>query len=449
MLQLQPVVWTRGLLLDPQHLQAQDRYVESQLAFRVRALRAHAWGFTHLVIDDASIETGMLALHAAAGLLPDGLAFDTRTADPLPAPRPLASLLPRDASSVIVHLGVAMYRRGARNVSPGGEATTSRYRLAWQEHADETVGAHERPVPVATAQLQLVTEHESRDGLASMPVLRLVRTDDGRIVRENAHVPPLLHLGAASALHTRLAGLVERLGTVTARLAARRRERHHEVAEYSALDLGAFWTLYTLNAQLPVLRHQLGTDSTHPAECFATLVTLASALETVMAEDRVRSLAPYDHAAPWQPFVDVMASIDASLDALLPQRGATVALHERSPGVWVGRLPDEWNASEDQLILAVNTLALSAAELARRVPQLCKVAAADQAEALVRHALPGAPLRHLPRPPAGVPLRVDCEYFAVDRETTSWQRITRTRDVAIYVPHDLPGAHCTLIAVGN
>jgi type VI secretion system protein ImpJ len=449
MLQLQPVVWTRGLLLDPQHLQAQDRYIESQLAFRMRALRPHAWGVTHCVPDDAAIDAGMLALHAVAGLLPDGLAFDTRGTDPLPAPRPLAALLPRDATSVVVHLAVAMYRSGARNVSPRGDAPAGRFLLEWRDHTDETLGAQERPVPVATAHLQLVTEHESRDGLASMPLVRLVRSADGRITRDQAHAPPLLHLAAAPTLRERLASLVERLGTVTTLLASRRRERHHEVAEYSALDLGAFWTLYTLNTQLPLLRHQVATDATHPADLFGSLLTLASALETVTGEGRVRTLPVYEHAAPWMPCVEVMAAIEADLDALLPHRGATIALRERSPGIWVGALPDDWRADTDALILAVATHALSAAELARRVPVLCKVAAADHADALVRHALPGTPLHHLLRPPAGVPLRVDCEYFAIDRDNAAWQRIARTRDVAVYLPHDLPGAHCTLIAVGG
>jgi type VI secretion system protein ImpJ len=446
MLQLQPVVWTRGLLLDPQHLQAQDRYVESQLAFRMRAVRSHAWGVTCAIIDDAALEGGMCGLRAAAGIMPDGLLFDTRAADALPMPRPLAALLPRDAHRALVHLAVPAWRRDARNVAPPDERTTERFLLAWADRADDANAARERPVPLATAHLQLVAEHEAREGYASIPVACLVRTPDGRIARDDTFVPPLLHLDAAPSLVGELTALVDRLAAVAVQLSAQRRERHHDVAEYSALDLSTFWTLFTINSHLPVLQHRARSGATHPAELCVTLSTLATALRTVDTDGPRDPWPPYDHVDPASALRPRMAAIEAALDALVPRRGATVPLSERSPGIWVGVLPDDWRGETDALYLAVTADGDPA--LARRVPLLCKIAAADQADALVRHALPGAPLAHVLHPPDGVAVRIDCEYFAVARDNAAWTRISRTRDVAIYLPHDLSGARCTLIALG-
>jgi type VI secretion system protein ImpJ len=49
--QLQPVIWTKGTFLTPQHLQTQDRFIEDTLNFRLHALKFCAWGFSELVIN--------------------------------------------------------------------------------------------------------------------------------------------------------------------------------------------------------------------------------------------------------------------------------------------------------------------------------------------------------------------------------------------------------------
>ena len=40
MKRLQPVIWTKGTFLTPQHLQLQDRFLEDTLQFRLEALNA-------------------------------------------------------------------------------------------------------------------------------------------------------------------------------------------------------------------------------------------------------------------------------------------------------------------------------------------------------------------------------------------------------------------------
>ena len=55
MKQLQPVLWTRGVLLAPQHLQMQDRFLEDAMQFRLSALSSCRWGFQRLEIDEEAL----------------------------------------------------------------------------------------------------------------------------------------------------------------------------------------------------------------------------------------------------------------------------------------------------------------------------------------------------------------------------------------------------------
>ena len=48
---LHPVLWSKGTLLTPQHLQAQDRYFAELLRAQLGALTVAPWGHTRLEID--------------------------------------------------------------------------------------------------------------------------------------------------------------------------------------------------------------------------------------------------------------------------------------------------------------------------------------------------------------------------------------------------------------
>src|SRR4051812_1226305 len=89
MRQTQPVPWTKGGLLSPQHFQTQDRFLEDLLEFQLSALAFSPWGFKRLEINREALAAGSFALAEAAGILPDGLLFDMPASEPAPLPRPL------------------------------------------------------------------------------------------------------------------------------------------------------------------------------------------------------------------------------------------------------------------------------------------------------------------------------------------------------------------------
>src|SRR5215218_3446541 len=89
MRQMQPVLWTKGVLLSPQHFQTQDRFLGDLLEFHLSTLAFAPWGFQRLEIDREALASGTFALSAASGILPDGLVFDTPLSEAAPLPKPL------------------------------------------------------------------------------------------------------------------------------------------------------------------------------------------------------------------------------------------------------------------------------------------------------------------------------------------------------------------------
>jgi type VI secretion system protein ImpJ len=81
----------------------------------------------------------------------------------------------------------------------------------------------------------------------------------------------------------------------------------------------------------------------------------------------------------------------------------------------------------------------------RLVPHLVKVSSNDRISTLVRQALPGAALTPTPSPPSAVPIKLDYEYFQVDRTGSEWAAIVRARNLAAYVPSELGSAELELV----
>ena len=77
------VVWSEGMLLQPQHLQQAERHADHARHVLLRGTTPYAWGFCELEIDAAALSLGKLALVRAVGVFGDGTVFDMPAVDPL------------------------------------------------------------------------------------------------------------------------------------------------------------------------------------------------------------------------------------------------------------------------------------------------------------------------------------------------------------------------------
>ena len=122
------MIWMKGTFLSPQHLQTQDRFLETRFASRRRRCRFQPWGFHRFKIDQEALAGGDLAIADASGIFPDGLMFDIPNSDPAPPPV---------ATRGLVRPGLGRTRRVPGHSSPAaariqriGSAARSRYPLS-------------------------------------------------------------------------------------------------------------------------------------------------------------------------------------------------------------------------------------------------------------------------------------------------------------------------------
>ena len=311
MKQLQPVLWTKGTFLTPQHLQIQDRFLEDSLNFRLQALKFCGWGFSEMVLDQESLAEGQLAVSRASGIFPDGLLFDIPGPDQPPPSKALAEFFDAGVRDLDIYLAVPDYKQKGTNVSGLGRATGSRYLAEIATVRDDNTGTGEKPIQVARKNLRLLAANESREGCSTIRVANVERTEAGAFRLNTRFVPPLLEVSASDYLLGLVNGLLEILSAKSTQLSVSRRQKNERAADFTVSEITNFWLLYTVNSHIPVLSHLLQGRRCHPEELFSALSALGASLTTFDATIRPRDLPLYDHLN----LSKVFSELDEKLDS--------------------------------------------------------------------------------------------------------------------------------------
>ena len=446
MRQLQPVLWTKGVLLTPQHLQTQDRFLEDLLQFRLAALTFCPWGFRRLEIDREALAAGSFALGAASGIFPDGLLFDMPGADPLPAPKSLEGLWEQDQEWLDVYLAVPEYRPGATNVAGARRDADARYRAEELLRRDENTGLAELPIQVARKNARLLVAGEALDGCTALRIARVRRHADAGFALDAHFVPPLLDLSASDYLLGIARRLVEILAAKSSMLAGTRRQRSQSLADFGIADVGSFWLLYTVNTYFPQLRHLFETRRGHPSDLYSVMTSLAGALTTFSRTVHPRELPAYDHENLSACFTALDETVRELLETVVPATFASLPLRIVRPSVHATAIDQDRYFSAPQLFLAVSA-DVKPAELIARAPMLLKVGAADRVDLLIRQALAGIALTHVASPPSAVSVKLGHQYFRLEASGPEWDAVVRARNLAAYVPDDFANAQLELVIV--
>ncbi len=448
MRRLQPVIWSKGTFLTPQHLQLQDRYVENYLQFRLESLNYQPWGFADLRIDAEALAAGNFAISRATGVMPDGLAFSMPDSDAAPAAKALPPMFDADQTAANVYLAIPQYRERGLNVAIPSLASLdgadTRYRAEVKPLRDENTGLQEKPIQVARKNFRLLVEGESREGSTDMQVARVLRTPAGTYQLDPYFVPPLLDIAANEYLMSILRRMVEILAAKSSILSGLRRQRSQSLADFTAADIANFWLLYTANTFFPVLRHLHETRRGHPEVLFHEFTALAGALTTFSLKIQPRDLPLYDHENLGNCFTILDEKLRELLETVVPSNFVTLPLKLVQPSIYATTIDEDKYLIGTKMYLAVSA-EMGEPEIATKVPQLVKICSATQIEQLVRQALPGIQLTHMTNAPGAIPVKLNYQYFSLNQSGVAWDSIGRARNFAAYVPGDIKNPTMELV----
>jgi type VI secretion system protein ImpJ len=444
MKQLQPVLWSKGTLLTPQHLQLQDKFLEDSINFRVQVLNFCAWGFTEVVLDEQLLAEGQLSVIRASGIFPDGLLFDIPSPDQPPPSKALADFFEPGTKELDIYLTVPDYKEKGLNVAGLGRVSTSRYLAEITTVRDENTGTGERPVQIARKNLRLLAAVESREGSSALPIARVEKTESGAFRLNPRFVPPLLEVRASEYLRTLVNGILEILSAKSTQLSGSRRQKNQSLADFTTADIANFWLLYTVNSNIPVLSHLLLGERCHPQELFSALTGLGASLCTFSSTIRPRDLPLYDHANLSKVFTDLTEKLRILLETVVPTNVVSLPLKNISASTYATAIDQDKYLANTRMYLAISA-DVSEDIIIRRVPQLVKACSATQIDQLISNALPGILLTHTPNPPSAIPIKMKYQYFSLNQSGAAWDTVPRARNFAAYVPAEIANPQMELV----
>ncbi len=447
MSKLMPIVWSKGVFLSPQHLQAQDRYFTDLLRFNADALTFQGWGFTELQLDGAALATGTVAITSAVGLFPDKLSFDIPSSDAAPSSRSIEECFRDGRLRCHFFLAVPEHRPAGLNVSGARSGINTRFFSETQMVRDEnTAVTAERPIALARKNLQILAEGESTAGFILLPLVVIERTEAGLYRQDPRYVPPVADIHASTFLAGICRGLVELLVARSSQLAGARRQRNDSLADFSASDVANFWLLYTMNTHLPELRHLLESRNVHPEVLFRAMLRLAGSLTTFSSRFSSSELPRYNHEQLGQMFGLLDALLRELLETVVPSNFVALPLKLVRPSIYATSIDKDSYFQQTRFYLAV-TANMPEPELIRRFAQLVKVSAATHVENYIRQALPGLRMIHVPVPPRSIPVRLRYQYFSLEATGEVWEGVKRARNLAVYTPDEINDPQMELIVL--
>lgn len=444
----QPVVWSEGLLLSPQHLQQWDRWVQHLVAERFRQAQAFEWGFSALELDRDSLKNGRVALRAARGVLPDGTPFHAPEDDPLPPARSLEGHFDARQDSIVVALGLPAARPGRAHLGAPGQdgRPTPRYSEEAVELPDDNTGSDERSIAVARRNLVLLFPDDALGDHDHLPFAEIVRASDGSFATREAYVPPCLSLAASDTLVAIVRATLERLIAKSAEIGGMRRQRGG-VVDFSSADTTSFLQLHTVNAVIPALAHRLAQRRGHPEDLYLELARLAGMLCTFSDQLTAKDLPVYDHRDLGATFHGLHAAITGLLEIKTQSKAARIDLEKKDGSTWVGRIGDERLLQPGASLWLGIKADVEEQRVVTEMPVKLKIASLDRIDFLIAMALRGIPAGFVRVPPPTLPVKSQFLYFQLDSNHELWDGVKGAKNIAFFVPPEYPGLTLELLGL--
>ena len=437
------VIWTEGMFLQPQHFQQHDRFLSQQAQLRLAATVPYAWGHLSLTLDSAALNLGKVAITAAQGLMPDGLAFDVPGQDPAPA----AFDVPADARDQLVVLALTLQRPGVAETDAESDAGSMppRFHSAEVEVGDSNVsGQRVAPLQVGRINLRIMLARDAGEGVVTIGLCKVVeRRADHKLVLDASYIPPTLHCAGNELLAAylrELHGLLHQRGeALAARLAQPGRAGVGEIADFLMLEM--------INRHEPLVSQLRQASLLHPKDLYYVIASMVGELATFRESRRPAKLPAYVHDNLALCFKPAMDEMRQSLSMVMEQTAIPIELQDRKHGVRVAIIADLELQRNAQFVLAVNSQ-LPGDALRARFPTQVKIGTVERIRDLVNLQLPGVSLRPRPVAPRQIPFHAGFTYFELEtRGNEMWKQLESSGGMALFVAGDFPGLEIEFWAV--
>ncbi len=320
-----PVQWSEGMLLSPQHMQQAWLQGDAQLAYHLRRLSPFHYGVMRLEIDRAQLAAGRFRIIALEAVLPDGLlvwsdGFEAELDFNLAAVKDKLRMPQR------LHLVVPDYHPGAAKAGDN----LARWRSCTSVAVDENTGQDAVPVPRLRPLPRLLLADDVPPRHAHLPIAEVEFRNQGFQLTPYQAPTPALEQDDPLSRECR-------------ELVAKLREKATYVAESQGHEVNrgeARFTVMCLVSGLPALETLLRLPQVHPFDLYMALQNVAGHTAVLRPAMTPPLTEPYDHDNPRGCIGALLAQIDGVVE-LVSQAFSAISFQAMADGFKL-RIEESW-----------------------------------------------------------------------------------------------------------
>jgi len=179
-------------------------------------------------------------------------------------------------------------------------------------------------------------------------------------------------------------------------------------------------------------------------QLFSELSDLAGALTAFSNKIGPRDLPIYNHEQLGACFGDLDRLIRLMLETVVSRYFVALPLKLSRDTIYATSIDKDAYFEGSKFYLAISA-DIRDADLIDRVPKLLKACSVTEIETLIRNALPGLRLQHVPTPPRAIPVKLRQQYFAIEQSGKYWESVQRSRNFAVHAPADILNPQMELV----
>jgi type VI secretion system protein ImpJ len=448
-----PLFWHQGLFLQPQHFQISDQHAQFMMKPLLGLAMPYAWGVGDLEVSQAALDNRMFEVLSGNLLFRDG-SYVELPGNSVIKPRSFESAWVNGDQPFTIHVGLKQFSGSEANVTIVNSLAdpidvNSRFvtTTEFDEIRDLYAAGPSAKVRHLNFLLKIFWEGElaQLDGYETIAVARLERDGD-KIVNSSSFIPPCFTVAGSSLLAKTIKDLRDEIAGRTRQLELYKSPREMQKAEFDASYMVYLLALRSLNRYAPLLFHFSESMQVHPWTVYGLLRQIIGELSTfserfnLLGEslDGTSNLPPYTHDDLGKCMSAARMLIESLLNEITIGPEFVVSL-ERQDATFSAELPKGFFGQRHRYYLVTRT-ETDNDELVAVFQMEAKLGSRNEIGVLVRRALPGVELIHLPAAPQGLPRRSFSRYFRIEPLCAPWSGVESDGTIALNwtnAPEDL------------
>lgn len=340
----EPIYWSQGMLLSPQHFQQQELHLDKLITHKLYISQPYYWGLLDIDLSGSDLASGKVCLGKLHALLPDGEIIDYAADDyENPLETELGSIPYDENGDNLITVSIGVVRRAA--VARTNNFDDRYEPLDFLDVVDENNADQIIDLRKKRLKLKFVTDKKEAPYYTTIPLFCLQMNKDKTFAMTSYH-PPMLDINVGKKIFTDNNGVFS-VAAKLENLINRMREKAMQLIGRESSDPADRQTVQALLGRLFNLEKLLKSSRAHPFQVYLGFIEMVTTYMLNADQLRVEDFrfVDYRHEDFAPGFLMHLDRMTASVEKIK----LNYEIHDfdnRQNGVFELMLPEDVNPDE-------------------------------------------------------------------------------------------------------